>query len=46
MMLLHYLKYFLFHAIGLLALTMLMAGGIWVSVGLVAVLVWVINKRK
>ena len=38
MMLLHYLKYFLFHAIGLLALTMLMAGGIWVSVGLVAVL--------
>lgn len=38
MMLLHYLKYFLFHAIGLLALAMLMAGGMWVSVGLVAVL--------
>lgn len=38
MMLFHYLKYFLFHAIGLLALTMLMAGGIWVTVGLFAVL--------
>jgi len=38
MQLLHYLKYFLFHAVGLLALTMLMAGGVWVTVGLVAVL--------
>ena len=39
MMLFHYLKYFLFHAIGLLALVFLMAGGVWVTVGLASVLV-------
>ena len=38
MMLFHYLKYFLFHAIGLLALAALLAGGMWVSVGLAGVL--------
>ena len=38
MILLHYLKYFLFHGIGLLALVALLAGGHWISLGLVAVL--------
>ncbi|WP_374360056.1 alkane 1-monooxygenase [Pseudoduganella danionis] len=33
MNLLHYLKYFLFHLIGLLALTALLAGGSWISAG-------------
>ena len=38
MMLFHYLKYFLFHAIGLIALLAVMAGGYWISLGLLAVL--------
>lgn len=38
MMLFHYLKYFLFHVIGLLALAALVAGGMWVTIGLVGVL--------
>lgn len=38
MMLFHYLKYFLFHVIGLLALAALVAGGMWVTIGLAAVL--------
>ncbi|MYN45893.1 alkane 1-monooxygenase [Pseudoduganella sp. FT93W] len=33
MKLLHYLKYFLFHLIGLLALAALLAGGSWISAG-------------
>ncbi|WP_028628287.1 MULTISPECIES: alkane 1-monooxygenase [Pseudomonas] len=36
---LHYLKYFLFHAIGLLAAVAILAGGAWITFGLVAVLV-------
>ncbi|SFM26285.1 alkane 1-monooxygenase [Marinobacter zhejiangensis] len=39
MNLLHYLKFFFFHVIGLLALVSLMAGGAWISAGLAAVLV-------
>ncbi|MEQ9547594.1 MAG: alkane 1-monooxygenase [Marinobacter sp.] len=39
MMLLHYLKFFLFHGIGLLAFVSLVAGGYWISLGLLAVLV-------
>ncbi|WP_440466140.1 alkane 1-monooxygenase [Pseudomonas sp. YH-1] len=35
---LHYLKYFLFHVIGLLAAASLLAGGAWVTYGLLAVL--------
>jgi Fatty acid desaturase len=38
MMLFHYLKYFLFHAIGMCAVAMLMAGGGWITSGLIAVL--------
>ncbi|WP_417531412.1 alkane 1-monooxygenase [Marinobacter lipolyticus] len=38
MMLLHYLKFFLFHGIGLLAFVSLVAGGYWISLGLFAVL--------
>lgn len=38
MMLLHYLKYFLFHAVGLFSLAALVAGGPWTTAGLVAVL--------
>ena len=38
MMLLHYLKYFLFHAIGLLSIVVLLAGGYWISLGLAAIL--------
>ena len=38
MMLLHYLKYFLFHVIGLFAVAVLLAGGAWISIGMVAVL--------
>lgn len=37
-MLFHYLKYFLFHAVGLAALASLVAGGAWTTVGLLAVL--------
>lgn len=35
---LHYLKYALFHAIGLLALVAILAGGAWITAGLLAVL--------
>jgi len=35
---LHYLKYFLFHVIGLLAVAAILAGGVWVSIGLLVVL--------
>lgn len=38
MQLLHYLKYFMFHIIGLLSLAMLIGGGMWVTGGLLAVL--------
>jgi len=38
MMIFHYLKFFFFHAIGLLALTALVAGGGWVTAGLAVVL--------
>lgn len=36
---LHYLKYFLFHAIGLLAAATILAGGAWITAGLLVVLV-------
>ncbi len=36
---LHYLKFFLFHAIGLLSAVAILAGGAWVTFGLLAVLV-------
>ena len=39
MNILHYLKYFLFHAIGLLSLAAILAGGQYVTAGLLAVLV-------
>lgn len=39
MMLFHYLKFFFFHGIGLLAFVSLVAGGHWISLGLLAVLV-------
>lgn len=35
---LHYLKYFLFHAVGLLAAAAILAGGAWITAGLLAVL--------
>ncbi|MDH0896077.1 MULTISPECIES: alkane 1-monooxygenase [unclassified Pseudomonas] len=35
---LHYLKFFLFHAIGLLAVVAILAGGAWVTFGLLGVL--------
>ncbi|MGL4315719.1 MAG: alkane 1-monooxygenase [Pseudomonas sp.] len=34
---LHYLKYFLFHAVGLLAAAAILAGGAWISLGLFAI---------
>lgn len=34
---LHYLKYFLFHAVGLLAATAILAGGAWITAGLLAI---------
>ena len=37
-MLFHYLKYFLFHVVGLAALASLVAGGSWTTAGLLAVL--------
>ena len=37
-MIFHYLKYFLFHAVGLAALAALVAGGAWTTIGLLAVL--------
>ncbi|UJJ31981.1 alkane 1-monooxygenase [Halopseudomonas maritima] len=39
MNILHYLKFFLFHAVGLLAAVSILAGGGWTSLGLLAVLV-------
>lgn len=42
MMFLHYLKYFMFHGVGLIALAALVAGGPWISLGLAAVLVFYI----
>ncbi len=38
MSLLHYLKFLLFHATGLLAILALLAGGAWISYGLLAIL--------
>jgi hypothetical protein len=35
----HYLKYFLFHVIGLIAVVMVTAGGSWITGGLLAILV-------
>lgn len=34
---LHYLKYFLFHLVGLLAGAAILAGGVWISLGLLAI---------
>lgn len=42
MMILHYLKYFLFHAVGAMACAAIFAGGIWTPLGLAAVLVYYI----
>ncbi|WAC44057.1 alkane 1-monooxygenase [Pseudomonas sp. SL4(2022)] len=39
MNLLHYLKYFLFHAVGLLSVIAILAGGAWITFGLLAILV-------
>ncbi|MBB6342165.1 alkane 1-monooxygenase [Pseudomonas fluvialis] len=39
MSLLHYLKYFLFHGVGLIAAVAILAGGAWITFGLIAVLV-------
>ena len=39
MNLLHYLKYFLFHGVGLIATVAILAGGAWITFGLIAVLV-------
>ncbi|MDE2075631.1 MAG: alkane 1-monooxygenase [Burkholderiales bacterium] len=39
MKILHYLKYFLFHAIGLLAVAAILAGGAYITAGLISVLV-------
>ncbi|MDZ4190997.1 MAG: alkane 1-monooxygenase [Pseudomonas sp.] len=36
---LHYLKYFLFHVISLMSAVAILAGGAWVTIGLIAVLV-------
>jgi len=41
-MLFHYLKYFLFHAVGLTACTALVAGGPWISYGLFGILAFYI----
>ena len=38
MMLFHYLKYFLFHAIGLVSVVMMLMGGGWITAGLIGVL--------
>jgi hypothetical protein len=40
MMFFHYLKYFLFHAVGVAACAAIFAGGVWVPLGLAAVLVY------
>lgn len=42
MMLFHYLKYFLFHAVGAAACAALLAGGAWAPLGLAAVLAYYI----
>lgn len=34
---LHYLKYFLFHVVGLLSAVSILAGGAWITIGLIAV---------
>ena len=34
---LHYLKYFLFHVVGLLSAAAILAGGAWITIGLIAV---------
>lgn len=36
-MIFHYLKYFIFHIIGIVALTAILAGGAYISIGLVAI---------
>ena len=36
-MIFHYLKYFIFHIIGIVALASILAGGAYISVGLVAI---------
>ena len=38
MMFFHYLKYFLFHAIGLFSLALLLAGGAYITAGVFVVL--------
>ena len=53
-MLFHYLKYFLFHVVGLAALASLVAGGSWTTAGLLAVLavyfvgdaIWATTPRR
>ncbi len=40
MMLLHYLKYFLFHAVGAAACVAIFAGGIWTPAGFAAILIY------
>lgn len=42
MNLVHYLKFFLFHAVGLFATAALLAGGKWTSAGFVAILIFFI----
>ena len=37
---LHYLKYFLFHGVGLLSATAILAGGAWMTAGLIGVLMF------
>ena len=34
---LHYLKYFLFHMVGLVSAAAILAGGAWITIGLMAV---------
>ena len=42
MMIFHYLKYFLFHLIGIAAIVILFAGGAWISYGLMGLLLFYI----
>ena len=42
MNLLHYFKYMLFHAIGLLAVAAILAGGAWITLGLLAIVAFYI----
>jgi len=46
MNILHYLKYFLFHIIGLLALTMVTLGGAYTTYGLITILVFEVAPRN